>query len=354
MGQQISALVETVQNDPQKEKLANDALNSLVELAKLQIIAFELAISNPNFDAKKIPIDQIISSDSIIQANISNTPADIGNVINGTFSAFAEGHVADGIAKLVNSGLNVLLGSYSGNSSTRDTYVISTGSLGGVFRIDMHFFAYRYTSDQLQSIAKQVLAVGIVVSSADLKKVSDNTLRVIVQQTYSKSTKEEQQAIFNQLKEAKEDDNQPSTSQAAHELYRATTKLSLTRPLSIIGKEPTQGDDVSETFEVETPINQAQQQAGKLETWIRASLAEAFGKHAQQITVECYQKSSSTSNSRITGKAIVTFKGDGPGVPLEEGSSGQSVKEVIEKSLEAATNVALSELSVISYKLEVV
>lgn len=44
MGQQISALVESFDNDAEKEKLANDALNSLVELAKLQIAAFGLAI----------------------------------------------------------------------------------------------------------------------------------------------------------------------------------------------------------------------------------------------------------------------------------------------------------------------
>ncbi|KAI9866425.1 MAG: hypothetical protein M1813_001547 [Trichoglossum hirsutum] len=247
MGQQIFSLVESFDKDPEKEKLANDALNSLVELAKLQIAAFGLAIS-----------------------------------------------------------------------------AISTGDLGGVFRIDMHFFAYRYTSNQLKDVAKEVLTVSIVISSADLKNVSDNTLKVIVQQTYSQSSKEEQQDIYEQLKKGRDSENQPSTA-----------------PLRNF--QPPKTVDVSQTFEAETTLDQARQQAGKLNAWIRASLADAFSEDSQQTSVECYQDSSSTSNSRITGQAKVTFRGD----------STHDVKKVVDKSLKAAANAALSEFSISSYKLTV-
>ncbi|KAF8536325.1 hypothetical protein BDD12DRAFT_890546 [Trichophaea hybrida] len=182
MGQQISALVDSIENDEEKEKLANDALNSLVEISKVQINAFKLSISNSNFDADRIPIDQIIYSDSIIQANFSSSPADIGKVMQ-SFTNFAQGEVAKGIASLLSSGLDLLLGSYEGNSSTRDTYLISTGSLGG-----------------------QVLAVSIVISSVDLSKVDDNSLRVIVQETYSSSSPQDLKRIYAQIKSAKDSD----------------------------------------------------------------------------------------------------------------------------------------------------
>jgi hypothetical protein len=81
--------------------------------------------------------------------------------------------------------------------------VIATGDLGGVYRIDLHFFAYRYISSQLKDTAKEVLAVSIVISSADITKLRDNTLRIIVQQTYEKSSKEEQLAIYEQLRKAR-------------------------------------------------------------------------------------------------------------------------------------------------------
>jgi hypothetical protein len=44
MGQQISAVVEKFDDDSAKQKLADDALNSLLEMAKLQVAAFKLAI----------------------------------------------------------------------------------------------------------------------------------------------------------------------------------------------------------------------------------------------------------------------------------------------------------------------
>jgi hypothetical protein len=44
MGSAIYALVESFDNNAEKEKLANDSLNSLIDLAKLQIAAFSLAI----------------------------------------------------------------------------------------------------------------------------------------------------------------------------------------------------------------------------------------------------------------------------------------------------------------------
>ena len=44
MGNTVSSIVESIQNDAAKEKLANDALNSLMELAKMQEESFKLRI----------------------------------------------------------------------------------------------------------------------------------------------------------------------------------------------------------------------------------------------------------------------------------------------------------------------
>jgi hypothetical protein len=46
MGQSVSSLVESFENNAQKEKLANDALNSLVELAVCQPPLMSLLILN--------------------------------------------------------------------------------------------------------------------------------------------------------------------------------------------------------------------------------------------------------------------------------------------------------------------
>lgn len=69
---------------------------------------------------KDIPINKVIARDSILQATVSNKPSDVGQIISDNFNAFASGDVATGISKLINAGLNILIGSYSGNISTRD------------------------------------------------------------------------------------------------------------------------------------------------------------------------------------------------------------------------------------------
>lgn len=120
MGASISSVVDSIENNVEKEKLANDAMNSLVELAKMQVQAFELAVRSQS-DTQTIPIDKILEKDNIIQCNVSNNPADIASMIQDTFSSFITGDILDGISKLIGNGLKLLFGSYSGNSSSRDT-----------------------------------------------------------------------------------------------------------------------------------------------------------------------------------------------------------------------------------------
>lgn len=72
-------------------------------------------------DTVMIPIDKILEKDHLIQCNISNDPSKVGDMIGDIFSSFISGDILGGVSKLVNNGLKILLGSYSGNSSTRDT-----------------------------------------------------------------------------------------------------------------------------------------------------------------------------------------------------------------------------------------
>jgi hypothetical protein len=68
-------------------------------------------------------------------------------------------------------------------------------------RLDFHMFCYQYTSEGLSKITKNVLAVSIVLSSANVKEINDNTLRVIVQKTYDSATPEVRKSIYEQLSE---------------------------------------------------------------------------------------------------------------------------------------------------------
>ncbi|TRX88850.1 hypothetical protein FHL15_010309 [Xylaria flabelliformis] len=161
-------------------------------------------------DSALIPINLVIDSESIIKCGVSEDPAPIADEIKEGFSDFASGKVGDGVAKVLSSGLKLLFGQYLANSAETTRYLIGCGDLGGVYRLDIHMFSYQYTSEQLTSVTKNVLAVSIVMSSVDTAKIDDNTLLIIVQKCYASCTTEEQRAIYDQIKQHKSSPNPPA------------------------------------------------------------------------------------------------------------------------------------------------
>ena len=54
---------------------------------------------------------------------------------------------AAGVTAIVGSCLNYLMGNYAANASSTTMYTLTTGSLGGLARIDTDFYSYEYTYD---------------------------------------------------------------------------------------------------------------------------------------------------------------------------------------------------------------
>ncbi|KAJ5319834.1 hypothetical protein N7508_000117 [Penicillium antarcticum] len=119
MGQMVSSVIDSIQNDAEKQKLANDALNQMEELGNQQVESFLLAVTNRAVDANLIPVGQIMHQESIVRCGISTKPDDIGKEITDTFGSFVKGDLAKGISSVVQDGLKALVGSYEGNKSTK-------------------------------------------------------------------------------------------------------------------------------------------------------------------------------------------------------------------------------------------
>ncbi|KAI0153261.1 hypothetical protein GGR57DRAFT_502999 [Xylariaceae sp. FL1272] len=321
-------------------------MNSLIELAKMQVQAFELAVKDQT-DSRMIPIDKILEKDNIILCNISNTPADIGAMIEDTFSSFITGDILDGVSKLVNNGLKLLMGSYSGNSSTRDSYAITCGHLGGISRVDMHFYSYRYRASQLTEIAKEVLCVSLVRSSVDSSQLSDEVIANIVESTYAASSLEEQQAMLNQLLSARDLDRRSRLAGAAdpaplNQLALARVSTSAQRNVRLASKlrtldsaegaaqDPTpvydngSRESVDSSFPVprestttytrsysaKLQINTASVNTESLKNWIYGYMYSRFEKDTidNGITVICQVHALSTSNSELVGLVSMVLR----------------------------------------------
>lgn len=76
---------------------------------------------------------------------------------------------------------------------------ITVGALGYPLRVDMHLYTYAFKSTTLISVAKNVLAVAIVVSSVDLTTLDESSMGSIVQYCYGGVDEAKQQAILDKL-----------------------------------------------------------------------------------------------------------------------------------------------------------
>lgn len=85
----------------------------------------------------------------------------------------------------------------------RHDSTITTGDLGGIQRVDIRMFAWRYSSKQLLDITKDMIAVAVIISSVDPKLVSDFSIRTLVQEQFGDLPLESQKTLLKTIEDAK-------------------------------------------------------------------------------------------------------------------------------------------------------
>ncbi|KAF1974485.1 hypothetical protein BU23DRAFT_553181 [Bimuria novae-zelandiae CBS 107.79] len=138
----------------------------------------------------------------------------MGPAIKGAVSDFSHGLVVYGLANLASSVIGKLMGATSGSRTFRTTYAISVDPLGGISRLDIAFFVYNFSSEGLRKTAQSVVACCIVKSSANITKIDDNTLRVLVNQCFETSELQLRRAIYAELHESIFNSNNPAYKSA--------------------------------------------------------------------------------------------------------------------------------------------
>lgn len=130
--------IKKFENQDEKEKLASDSLNAMMEMAEQQKDAFYLKVTydnpslcsklvlilaidrNANVDTKMIPVGQIMFKDYVVRCDVSSGTGNVGTIIQKSYKQFASGAIADGIAEVLEGGLEVLLGNFNGSTSKRE------------------------------------------------------------------------------------------------------------------------------------------------------------------------------------------------------------------------------------------
>ena len=165
MGQSVSQVKEQAKKDSaEAEKQANDALNALLEMAKNNLKLFETQVEE-NADLHHVQINKILKSAKLIKCSVETNTKNIQNEVKGLLGDIANGHFLSAISGVVGTGLDVLFGNYSGNTSEVTSSTVSVGVLGNFSKVDYYMYSYQYTSQALLKVAKNVVCVAVVVSS---------------------------------------------------------------------------------------------------------------------------------------------------------------------------------------------
>lgn len=224
-----------------------------------------------------------------------------------------------------------------------DGSAITCGKLGGISRLDMHFYSYRYTSSQLTEVAKQVLCVSIVQSSVDPTQLSDATLRNIVQNAYSASTEDEQNRMYSQLAAARDADKNPrlraisdSSSPQASFALAVSRANNFTHPTLLSASAEPQYKPYSKAYWARLQINTASTNTESLKGWIDGVLYAEFDKYTAKngIIVTAQVDPTSISNSEVIGQVTLMLSRE-----LEDG------EKLFSQKLLAALQGAASEKS---------
>ncbi len=149
----------------------------------------------------------------------SPTHETIAPKLKRRISKFSRGHIAEGLYNLAEHAISELLcqpdGSFKSRTYTSvmpsagfervlDELIMNFRALnhdgyGGVTRLDIFFFVYRFTSKTLRSKASAVIACEVLESSTKYDRLSDDMLRVVVDKCFRHSKPELVQFIYREL-----------------------------------------------------------------------------------------------------------------------------------------------------------
>ena len=81
----------------------------------------------------------------------------------------------------------------------RANSMVSVNELGGVERLDVYYFAYAFTSQKLLTNVRNVVASVVVKSSVQIDDIDDNTLRVLVNNSFPTLSADVRIQLYEQL-----------------------------------------------------------------------------------------------------------------------------------------------------------
>jgi len=166
------------------ERDAKETLDRLEEMAHDRIDLFYDKIGHDDRDKKLIPIDKVLNKFTYIGVSVEEDGGIWVQEVDKAVNQFAFGPIAQGLSLLATNNITRMLTSNAGQRQIVEGYTISIDWLGGISRLDYYFFVYTFCSSELVRKRTSLIAACVVESSAVVKGMDDNTLRVIIARAF--------------------------------------------------------------------------------------------------------------------------------------------------------------------------
>ncbi|KAH7103007.1 hypothetical protein BKA62DRAFT_82242 [Auriculariales sp. MPI-PUGE-AT-0066] len=197
MGQAVSMINKTLGNDETK-KTMDDAVMGLKATADAKVDMFYESIEAGQ-DSKLIPINRVVSKFRFTQCKVSQDAKTLKGEINGLIKDLAGGNWADAISDSATGIIQGMLGESTTSIQERTSYCVAMDPMGGIYRLDAYYLSYTFTAKALLDSVSNFIAVCVVKSSVDMRGLDDDSLRIIVNDSFSSISNDRKALLLEQV-----------------------------------------------------------------------------------------------------------------------------------------------------------
>jgi len=163
---------------------AKETLDRLEDMAQDRIDLFYEKIGHDDWDKHLIPINKVLNKYTYVGVTAEEEDLIWTQEVREAVQEFSVGPIADGLCSVATNTIIKMLSSGAGRRQTTQRYAISIDWLGGISRLDYYIFTYSFCSTELARKKASVIACCVVESSANIKDIDANTLRVIISRAF--------------------------------------------------------------------------------------------------------------------------------------------------------------------------
>lgn len=167
---------------PDKKKEITLALSLLTELCEQHVESFSTKIEEElrtagTSENRSVPITEILARHKEYRAVVKDDAGKIATEVSAAIKKFVSGSttdIIDGVADLVTTGLEAIIGAGTGSQSKMESYYIVVQDYA-IARYDVRAWARQIEATGITSKIESALAIVAFKSSVDINKISLNS-----------------------------------------------------------------------------------------------------------------------------------------------------------------------------------